>query len=249
MIRTVLVDDHRLFRIALRRLLDEAPNIAVVGEAESGEQALTLTRELRPDIVLMDLLMPGMGGLEATQRITRSANSPAVIALSSCTEQPFPSQMLKAGALGYLTKGVDASEVVLAIKRVFAGKRYLCNEVAQDLASYAFQDKHDSPFDALSHREMQIMMMVVNCQKVSEISLSLHLSPKTVNSYRYRIFDKLKVHSDVELVLLAVKHGIVQHLARGARAADRAVAKESVQDDLGASEQDLDRGAAAGHVA
>ena len=102
-----------------------------------------------------------------------------------------------------------------AIRRVYAGKRYVCNEVAQDLASYAFEDNVDSPFEVLSHREMQIMMMVVGCQKVSEISGSLHLSPKTVNSYRYRIFDKLKISSDVELVLLAVKHGMISPNHRG----------------------------------
>jgi DNA-binding NarL/FixJ family response regulator len=216
MIRTIVVDDHRLVRIALRRLLEDTPNISVVGEAETGKQALSLVRELRPDVVLMDILMPGMGGLEATQRITRGAQAPAVIALSDCAEQPFPGQMLKAGAVGSLTKSVDAQELVLAIKRVFSGKRYLCNEMAQDLASYAYQDNADSPFDTLSHREMQIMMMVIGCQKVSEISLNLHLSPKTVNSYRYQNVDKLKVKGDVELVLLAVKHGIVQNLARSA---------------------------------
>ena len=192
-----------------------------MGEADSGENALQQVRTLRPDIVLMDILMPGMGGMEATQRITRSHPNVGVIALSACTEQPFPAQMLKAGARGYLCKDIDPNEVVLAIKRVFAGKRYICNQVAQDLASYAFEDNQESPFELLSHREMQIMMMVVNCQKVSEISLKLHLSPKTVNSYRYRIFEKLKVNGDVELVLLAVKYGIVQNLGKGALAAGR----------------------------
>lgn len=221
MIRTILVDDHQLVRQAIKELLQQASNISVVGEAGSGEQALSLVRELRPDIVLMDILMPGMGGLEATTRIARNAQGPKVIALTSCTEPPFPSQMLKAGAAGYLTKNIAASELITAIKRVFAGKRYICNEIAQELASYAFEEQTESPFDILSNREMQIMMMVINCQRVSDISDNLHLSPKTVNSYRYRIFDKLKVHSDVELVLLAVKHGMIQGLSRGALAAAR----------------------------
>ena len=215
MIRVLLVDDHRLVRMGVAKLLEGISNIAVVGQAESGEQALMLTRELRPDIVLMDILMPGMGGLEATQRITRSAHAPGVIALTACGEAPFPAQMLKAGALGYLLKSVELNELGLAIRRVYNKQRYVCNEVAQQLAEYALDEHQDSPFAILSHREMQIMLMVVNCQKVNEISVSLHLSPKTVNSYRYRIFDKLNVSSDVELVLMAVKHGMVQGAGRG----------------------------------
>lgn len=214
MIRTLIVDDHRLFRVSLNKLLGAAPNISVVGEATDGESALRQARELRPDIVLMDILMPGMGGLEATQRLVRVQPTSKVIAVSSCSEQPFPGQMLKAGAQGYLTKDVGQDELILAIKRVFAHKRYVCTQVAQDLAAQAFDSQKHDPFEHLSNREMQIMMMVVSCQKVVEISNYLHLSPKTVNSYRYRIFDKLKVSSDVELVLLAARHGMLPELQR-----------------------------------
>ncbi len=209
MIRIITVDDHALVRECLVRALSKMSNIQVVGEAEDGEAGVRLARELNPDVVLMDIVMPGMGGLEATQRIVRHSDRTAVIALTACKEAPFPAQMLKAGARGYLTKGVSMRELEAAIRRVFAGKRYVCTEVAQELASYAYEDKQHSPFDVLSHREMQIMMMVVGCQKVRDISGSLHLSPKTVNSYRYRIFEKLNISSDVELVLLAVKHGMV----------------------------------------
>ena len=194
MIRIVLVDDHTLVRAGLAALLANIANVQLVGEASSGEEAVQLARSLQPDIVLMDILMPGMGGLEAAARILRLEQHTAVIALTACSEPPFPAQMLKVGALGYLTKTVSVSELELAIRRVFAGKRYVCNEVAQDLASYAFNENVDSPFAALSHREMQIMMMVVGCQKVSEISLRLHLSPKTVNSYRYRIIYWCWIH-------------------------------------------------------
>lgn len=221
MIRIVIADDHALVRLGLSRVLASLSNMQLVGEAASGEEAVQLARSTQPDIVLMDIIMPGMGGLEATQRIVRQENRTAVIALTACVEPPFPAQMLKAGARGYLTKNVEIGEFELAIRRVFAGKRYVCNEVAQDLASYAFQEHVDSPFEILSHREMQIMMMVVGCQKVSEISGSLHLSPKTVNSYRYRIFEKLKISSDVELVLLAVKHGMVGAGPRGPLASQR----------------------------
>jgi two-component system invasion response regulator UvrY len=222
MIRIIIADDHALVRHGLNKILSGMPNVQVVGEAATGEEAVQLTRSSQPDIVLMDVIMPGMGGLEATQRITHQDNRTRVIALTACVEPPFPAQMLKAGAFGYLTKNVEVSELELAIRRVFAGKRYVCNEVAQDLASYAYQENVDSPFEVLSHREMQIMMMVVGCQKVSEISGSLHLSPKTVNSYRYRIFEKLKIKSDVELVLLAVKHGMVTMSPKKPLAAHRA---------------------------
>ena len=209
MIRIVVADDHALVRRGLVQLLTDMSNVQIVGEAANGEEAVQLARSLQPDIVLMDIIMPGMGGLEATQRIVRHEPRCAVIALTACTDAPFPAQMLKAGAMGYLTKHVEPSELQRAVRRVFAGKRYVCNDIAQDLASYAFEENVESPFEVLSHREMQIMMMVVGCQKVGEISSSLHLSPKTVNSYRYRIFEKLNVSSDVEMVLLAVKHGMV----------------------------------------
>lgn len=219
MIRIVLADDQLLFRTGLARLLQDVPNVAIVGEAESGDDALYLARDLKPDIVLMELSLSGMGGLEATQRIARLEPAPRVVALTNCVDAPYPAQMLKAGAYGYLSKRVEQQELLLAIRRVFSGRRYVCNDIAQDLASYAYDGHSDSPFDALSNREMQIMMMVINCQKVSEISLHLHLSPKTVNSYRYRIFDKLKISSDVELTLLAVRHGMIQtSLSRPLRA-------------------------------
>lgn len=209
MIRVLLVDDHRLFRLCLRRMLEGLKGLQVVGEAENGEGAVAAARELRPNVILMDLLMPGIGGLEAIRRIALMELDIRVIVLSACEGQPFPVQALRAGAVGYLTKGVSADELQSAVRRVFLGKRYLSADVAQDLAVSAFEERPAGPFDALSNREMQVMMMVVNCHKVADISSSLHLSPKTVNSYRYRIFEKLNVSSDVELALLAARYGML----------------------------------------
>jgi two-component system, NarL family, invasion response regulator UvrY len=211
MIRLLLVDDHRLFRLALRRMLEDQKGIQIIGEAEDGETAVRMAREDRPNVILMDLIMPGIGGLEAIRRIVRMELDIRVLVLSACEHKPFPVQALKAGAIGYLTKGTDADELAAAIRRAFVGKRYLSADIAQELAVSSFEDDGDAPFDHLSNREMQIMMMVVNCHRVNDISNSLHLSPKTVNSYRYRIFEKLNVRSDVELALLAVRHGMVGH--------------------------------------
>jgi DNA-binding NarL/FixJ family response regulator len=209
MIRLLIADDHKLFRIGLHKMLREAQDIKVVGEARTGEEAVALARELAPNIVLMDICMPGIGGLEATRRITQRDSGIRVVMLTGFEESPYPLQALKAGAAGYLTKKVDANELLKAIKRVFLGKRYLSSEIAQQLAVTSFEEVTEDPFGQLSSREMQIMLMVVNCQKVKEISSNLHLSPKTVNSYRYRIFEKLNVGSDVELTLMAVRYGVV----------------------------------------
>ena len=209
MIRVLIADDHKLFRVGLIKMLKDSPDLKVVGEARSGEEAITKARELAPNVVLMDICMPGIGGLEATRRIARMQRDIKVIAVTAYEDSPYPLQALKAGALGYLTKSVNADELLKAIKRVFLGKRYLSSEVAQQLAVTSFTEEPEDPFGQLSSREMQIMLMVVNCHKVKDISTNLHLSPKTVNSYRYRIFEKLNVSSDVELTLMAVRYGVV----------------------------------------
>jgi|TARA_B100000965_G_scaffold353332_1_gene329099 two-component system, NarL family, invasion response regulator UvrY len=190
-------------------MLADVAGIKVVGEAASGEDALKLVRDLGPDVVLMDAKMPGIGGLEATRKLLRNNADVRVIAVTACGEEPFPSRFLQAGASGYLTKGAAMDEMVKAIRLVHSGQRYISPDVAQELALKPFRQDSASPFDQLSEREMQIAMMIVNCQKVQEISDKLFLSPKTVNSYRYRLFEKLGINSDVELTLLAVRHGML----------------------------------------
>ena len=190
-------------------MLADIAGIKVVGEAASGEEALKLIRDLSPDVVLMDAKMPGIGGLEATRKLLRQNADVRVIAVTACGEEPFPSRFLQAGASGYLTKGAAMDEMVKAIRLVHSGQRYISPDVAQELALKPFRTDSASPFDQLSEREMQIAMMIVNCQKVQEISDKLFLSPKTVNSYRYRLFEKLGINSDVELTLLAVRHGML----------------------------------------
>jgi two-component system invasion response regulator UvrY len=203
-----VVDDHDLVRTGITRMLADIDGLQVVGEADSGESALKLARELKPDVVLMDVKMPGIGGLEATRKLLRSHPDTKVVAVTVCEEDPFPTRLMQAGAAGYLTKGAGLDEMVQAIRLAFAGQRYISPQIAQQLALKSFQPQ-GSPFDALSEREIQIALMIVGCQKVQIISDKLCLSPKTVNTYRYRIFEKLSVTSDVELTLLAVRHGMV----------------------------------------
>lgn len=213
-IKVLVVDDHDLVRTGIRRMLGDIEGIRVVGEAASGEEAVRKSRELSPDVVLMDVHMPGMGGLEATRKLVRQDDGLRVIAVTVSNEEPIPSRLLKAGAAGFLTKGADLQEMVKAIRVVHVGQKYISAEVAQAMALNPFRDD-GSPFDQLSERELQIAMMVVNCHKVQDISDTLCLSPKTVNSYRYRIFEKLDIQSDVELVLLAIRHGLIDANAVG----------------------------------
>jgi len=209
----LVVDDHELVRSGISRLLTDAKGIEVVGEAASGEEAVQFAKEHSPDIILMDIRMPGIGGLEATRKITRHNPDVQVIAVTACDDNPYATRLLQAGAAGYITKGADADEMVRAIMKVKSGQKYISPEIAQRMALKPFQQDQTSPFDDLSEREMQITLMIVGCQKVAEISEKLFLSPKTVNSYRYRIFEKLEIDSDVELTLLAMRHGLVDPAA------------------------------------
>jgi len=209
LIKVLVVDDHELLRVAIKKLLSEVADMDVVGEAASGEHAIRIARELNPDVVLMDVKMPGIGGLETTRRLLRHEPGMHVIAVTSCVEEPFPSRLLQAGAHGYLTKGCDFDEMVTAIRKVYGGGRHISPEIAQRLAIKNLADDPSSPFDRLSERELQVMLMITSGQKVQSISDKLCLSPKTVNSYRYRLFEKLKVDNDVELTHLAIRHGLV----------------------------------------
>jgi len=209
MIRTIVADSHRLFRAGIIRLLRDVKAIDVVAEADSGEEAVELARKVRPHVVSLEIAMPGIGGLEAARRILKSESGTQVIVLSGAWDAPYPTQALRTGACGFVTKQAAPEEVVAAIKRAYAGKRFISADIAQRMAFQSFDEEGDSPFDQLSSRELQIALMVINCHRVNDISENLHLSPKTINSYRYRIFEKLHIQSDVELAMLAVKHGMI----------------------------------------
>lgn len=211
MIEVIVIDDHDLVRMGICRLLEDVPRLKVVAAGRSGEEAVTLAKQHEPDVVLMDVRMPGMGGLEATRKIKKHYPEMAVLAVTACIGDPYPSKLLQAGASGFITKEASLAEMTLAIQKVHLGQKYLSPEIAQRLALNAYDGNPNrgGPFADLSDRELQIAMLIVSCKKVQEISDSLFLSPKTVNTYRYRLFAKLHIDSDVELALLAVKHGLL----------------------------------------
>ena len=208
MIKILIVDDHDLMRMGLVRILGDVDGFSVVGEGGSGEDAIKLASELSPDVVLMDVKMPGMGGLEATKRLKSVNERLKIIALTSCEDELYPSRLLEAGAVAYLTKKSQPEEMIRAIKMVMVGKSYVSQEIAQQLAlkNTGVMDYNDSPFEQLSERELQIAMMTISGQKPTDIAKQLNISSKTINSYRYRIFEKFDLSSDVELVHFAIKH-------------------------------------------
>ena len=209
MINILLVDDHELVRSGVNRILNEVKGFKVIHECETGEDAIKYCRKTEPDVILMDMDMPGMGGLEATKKILRIAPDIQVIILTAHTENPFPTKVMQIGAAGFLTKGAGPNEMIKAIRAVHSGQRYLPAEIAQQMALSQFKSVEENPFSELSDRELQIMLMITRGEKVPDISENLHLSTKTINSYRYRMFEKLGVGNDVELTHLAIRHGMI----------------------------------------
>lgn len=197
-------------RIGMRRILEDIKGIKVVGETKCGEDAVKWCRNntANIDIVLMDMNMPGIGGIEATRKIVRFSPDIKVIMLTIHTENPLPVKVMQAGASGYLSKGTAAQDVINAILAVHAGQRYIASDIAQQMALSQLQPQTETPFNCLSERELQIMLMITKGKKVNEISEQLNLSSKTVNSYRYRMFSKLNISGDVELTHLAIRHGL-----------------------------------------
>ncbi len=210
MARIMLVDDHPLVRAGVRAALSQMPDTEILAEAETGEQALSFARECEPELVIMDIRMPGMGGIAATERLVRVMPDVRVLGLSMCRAEPLPSRMLAAGAAGYLTKACTEDELRTAVARVAAGGHYVSPAIAANLAlSLANRDRSGTAMDQLSSRELQVMQMVTQGMSMQQISERLHLSPKTVATYRYRLFEKLQVENDVTLTRLAMRYGLL----------------------------------------
>lgn len=210
MIKVLIVDDHALVRMGIRRLLDDLPDIEVVAEAENGETALVMVKLHQPDVVLLDMKMPGIDGWEVTRRLKKTSPQVNIIAVTALSTEPLPSRVLQLGAMGYLTKESGPEEMAAAIRKVVKGEKYLSAEIAQKMAISSLQAPLESPFDLLSEREMQVMLMITDGMSVQDIADRLFLSSKTINGYRYRMFEKLAIKNDVELTYLAMKHRLIE---------------------------------------
>ncbi len=210
MISVLLTDDHALVRSGIRRLLEDSKQVQIVGEAECGEESLQMAQELKPDVILMDVNMPGIGGVETCRRMLQRDPQKKIIVLTVHSEQTFPKRMLEIGARGYLTKECGVEEMLEAINQVHNGKSYIATSIAQQLALSLLPGNEDNPIDRLSRREFQVMLMISNGLSNIEISDKLCLSPKTISTYRLRLLEKLGANSEVDLIKIAVEQGMVE---------------------------------------
>jgi DNA-binding NarL/FixJ family response regulator len=211
-IRVFIVDDHALVRAGMRMILSSETDIEVVGDSESGESGLPEIRRLKPDVVLCDLHLPGLSGLEVTERIVKSDKAPRVIIVSVLEDGPLPRRLLEAGASGYVGKGGDAIELLRAVRDVARGKRYLASGIARHLALSGI-DGERSPFDGLSARELEVALLLVQGRRQEEIAKRLSLSAKTVNTHKSRLFEKLGISDTIALARLASQYGLIDPAA------------------------------------
>ncbi|MBS0194857.1 MAG: response regulator [Proteobacteria bacterium] len=207
MIRVFLLDDHALVRAGFRLILAGQVDIEVVGEAGSGEEGLPAIRKLKPDVVLCDLHLPGMSGLEITDRIVRGGGS-RVIVVSVQEDGPMPRRLLEAGASGYLPKACAAEELLRAVREVARGKRYLGVEMAQKMALGG--SNGGSPFDALSPRELEVAMMLCRGLRPDDIARKLNVSPKTIATHKARLLQKLDVSDAMAMARMAAQYGLIE---------------------------------------
>ena len=209
-VRVLLADDHAVVRDGLRALLEGARDLEVVGVAGNGRDAVAEAQRLRPDIVIMDIAMPELDGVEATRRIVDKCPETRVLILSMYLSAEHIHRALQAGAQGYVLKESAGEEVIEAIRAVRAGKRYLSHRITQTVIDdYLREGANVSPVDSLSLRERDVLQLVVEGQTNAAIAQAMSLSPKTIETYRTRIMRKLKVHDTVELVKFAMRHGLI----------------------------------------
>ncbi len=206
----LIVEDHDLVRSGLRQLLGDAGGLNVVGEAATGEEAIRLARQLKPDLILMDVELPGLSGLETTERILKVQPEIRIVVLTAHSEPPLPARLLNIGASGYLTKACDARELIGAVKAVARGERYIGAEIAQQLALSLLPGAPQTPFQELTARELEVALMLTQGMKMASIAEVINVSKKTVATHKYNIYEKVGVSSEVELLRLALRFGLVK---------------------------------------
>jgi two-component system, NarL family, invasion response regulator UvrY len=208
LINVMLVDDHAVVRMGFKMLLESDAEIKVVAEAESGEQAIQRYVEFKPHVVVMDITMPGIGGLEAIERILAKDSSAKILVLSAHEDSVHPKRVLNAGAMGYLTKRSAAEEMIKAIRIVATGKKYLEASVAQQMAIQQLSGDQN-PVDVLSPREFEVFMALAKGKTTNEIAETLFLSPRTVGTHLYNIKQKLNAGNSAEIALIAMRSGLL----------------------------------------
>jgi len=211
MIQILIIGDHALVRTGLRHILDQSNKFTKISEASSKEVALNRCRQMRPDVILLNVNLPGLTGFEVTRKLKRTHPGAKIIVLAVHAKPPYPMRMLGAGASGYLTRDCDAGELLQAIKIVAGGQRYIGSEAAKQLAlSMLSGTAGESPFEDLSAREMEVMFKITDGRRIPDIASLMCLSPKTVSTYKYRILGKLGARSEVELVRMAMRYGLLE---------------------------------------
>ncbi|HSH97117.1 MAG TPA: response regulator transcription factor [Methyloradius sp.] len=207
-INVMLVDDHAVVRMGFKMLLESASDVKVVAEAENGEQAIKLYMEHHPDVVVMDITMPGIGGMEAIERIMAKDSTARILVLSAHEDSVHPKRVLNAGALGYLTKRSAPEELIKAIRTVATRKRYLEANIAQQMAIQQLSGEAN-PVDVLSAREFEVFMALAKGKTTNEIADTLCLSPRTVGTHLYNIKQKLNANNSAEIALIAMRSGLI----------------------------------------
>ena len=207
MIKILLADDHELVRTGIEAILNACDDICVVGVAKSGEEAVEKVSVLSVDVVLMDIDMPGIGGVEACRQILQNNAEAKIIVISVNNNSHIPPELFKLGVSGFISKESPVEEMINAIRKVVSGDRYLSFDTVYNLASRCLPEYYESTFLKLSRREAEVVTLILQGKSIKEMSNMLILSDKTVNTYRYRLYDKLKIKNDVELTRLAYKVG------------------------------------------
>jgi two-component system invasion response regulator UvrY len=207
-INVMLVDDHAVVRMGFKMLLEADADIKIVAEAESGEQAITRFVEHQPNVVVMDITMPGIGGMEAIERILAKDNGAKILVLSAHEDSVHPKRVLNAGAMGYLTKRSAAEELIKAIRTIASGKKYIEASVAQQMAIQQLSGDQN-PVDVLSPREFEVFMALAKGHTTKEIAETLFLSERTVGTHLYNIKQKLNAKNSAEIALIAMRSGLL----------------------------------------
>lgn len=210
MIRVLIVDDHDVVRKGLRQILTEMPGIVVAAEAATGQEALEIAAREDFNVAILDLAMPGRGGLETLKELTARKTSPKVLVLSIHSEDQYALHCLRNGASGYLSKATALTELVQAVQIVAAGRKYITPTLAERLLGSIQDDGSQLPHEHLSSRELQVLALIGSGKTVVDIARELSLSPKTIGTYRSRILQKMGLEKNPQLIRYAIQHGLAE---------------------------------------